>query len=334
MEIERLEEFFRLYLKRSGLEYDYDDKVYTVELDKVHKSRFDQDRLVVTFDMQTSKDKGITLLGIGSYIFDSMHNEFADSKVFSVMQSSGGIDELNAANEKIDEIKDDSDTYKVDLKEVQSVLATIRIFVSTSKQKKTYLKNVLYCNKKVYRADNIDFGGLDASKDAEADTALLKDAIRHIEKDLDESLQDEIKELESEHEEEIKRLVDIQEEHGQDQYAELQEKEEDMLYRIKDLEDKMLNASNFDSRRNYADKIKSAKKRYEKFVEKNKEKKDKVKESFSKERGELNLKGFDITSDILVLIQIKHVIYPIRISDKDYMFIPLIDHFKESKQEK
>lgn len=324
-----MEKFFVSYIKENNLDYKIKDRVYTVKLDKLHKKLYstEDDELKCTFDANIAKKRGAELIGLGTFIFDSMISKYSGEINISNLEVPFDDNDILDVNDKIKDLNKTC-RYMIDEKDEVTNFIAFETTINTANNKQTISNQILITKEIVVEAKDFENNQFKSIKeDLSIDDKSIDKGLKFIEK-IHKS---EINKYEKEHYKDMEELKRIQTTHAEDQYKELQEEEDQALNKIEEAKSNAISASSFDTKDKWNTKAKQLKQKHEKLVEANKKKREKIKQDFDKQISELECRELNVNVKITSYANVKMHFFKVNFDDGDvfYYFPTLKQFFKK-----
>ncbi|MBI2572845.1 hypothetical protein HYV86_03220 [Candidatus Woesearchaeota archaeon] len=330
MDPELISIFFETYLKEKKLEYNLKNRVYTIKLDKQHQRLYATPTLICTLDQNISQKKNISLVAKGTFLFESMVVQYAQTHAFtSITIPSKKQDLLDANNHLPDTGKPASMKYKMEDLQENATYILYEVTIKTAQEKNRIILPLLIGPHWHLRAEGFEKAEMSVSKKELSLRAALEKSIQLLPKILEK----ELAQAQEKHYESFENLKDIQTQHSEDLYKDLQRKEQDLMNKIDDAKRKSVEASSFTTKKTWEDKARDLKKKLAELIEKNKEKREQIKEEFGQQKTQLDLRELAVNVQVLAAASVDIVTYQVSFADGNiFYYIPALQKFvkKES----
>ncbi|MCB9362917.1 hypothetical protein H6504_05760 [Candidatus Woesearchaeota archaeon] len=325
MDSELAQRFFESYLDDNKLKYKVKDSIYVVKLDRDHKRWWDMAELKCTFDQRTAKEKNIQLMGVGSFIFDSMVSKYTSGLNLSNLSLPEHKQDLIELNDRLDELSKGSTSYMIEPVIGFGFYTMFEVVISGASQTDRFNVPLLFAQDQVFSAF-----GLERNK-FEAVDMPLKDIDKDIEKAVEHlpiHLKAQLDEKEKEHDKAMNGLIRIQDEHVQSQYDELKQSEDNLQFKIDDAKNQVLDASSFSLKDKWNRKVKELERKLKLLVDKNNEKRRKIKDEFDAQQTTLDRRELSIDAKLLAYAKLEFPLFTVKYEDSDnYYYIPALRKF-------
>ena len=324
MNPERSELYVQLYFEEHKLEYKVKNKIYSIKLDKTHQKWYNRSNLVCTFDPIIAAKEKIEHLQPGNFIFDSMVARYADITTIGSFNIPANKRDLLDVNEKLSELHKTC-RYTIEEIKAKGHFVLPEVIITTANHKYRWVIPQLILNNNVISAESLMKATfLKSQTPINFDEKITPLFTTFLQKEL----QKDLTLAEKEHEQDMNDLVEIQRGHAENQYAELKQQEEKINTKIREIQDKSMNASSFSLRDKYNYEIKLLKKKGEELIEKNKEKRQEIKELFDHQMKELQSRELQSDVKIHALALIEMQVFTVSFTDGDvYWYLPSLQQF-------
>lgn len=324
MDHEVLEKFFVTYLKENGLEYSFKNRVYSIKFDKTHKKWFDKDRFSCTFDPKVAKERSIPLVGIGTFLFDSMVARYVDKVMISHLRLPSHEDDIMQVNERLGDLRKESALKMIEPLSGSGAFILFELLLQTAQRKQRMNVPVIVTKEMVMPAKGFEANSFE----------LIAQDIRIID-EIDRGLAalpgilgDTLEKALSEHEKTTLEQTDVQSQHNEGQYAELQKKERESQYKIEEMRQKMISASTFAAKNAANMKMRELQRKHEELLAKNKEKRLKIQETFQTEIKDIERRDVHISAKVLCYAQVEFPYFNVAFLDgEEFYYLPCLKTF-------
>ena len=329
MDSEQIERFFIQYLEEAGLEYVSKDRIYTVKLDKYHKKLYSQEEdLVATFDVNIAQKKKISLLGLGTFIIDSIIAKYADEVSVTNIVLPLNEDDIIEVNENLGSLKNSS-KYMISEVDDECTYILFETLVASANKNMTFLNPLLITK----------IGAIEASKleenSFEDGAGKVTLNTKHIDKGvlfINNKNKLSIDKATKQHYKDMDELKKIQTEHAHTQYTEIESKEGKVRDQVENARSSSVSANSFDAKAKWNHATKRFNLKLDALIRNNKNKKRKIKESFDKQMDELSHRELDTSIEIKIYANIKMRYFNVKFEDGcEYNYFPVLKRFVEKK---
>lgn len=321
MRQDEIKRFFELYLEVHSLDYKKKSDVYTVKLDKEHKKLLDRDTLVCTLDETLAQKMNIEHITNGKSVFTTLLSSYIDFHASSSLHLESHKEDLNEVNEKLSELNEKGNYLIEEKREIMTYMlfeVCLKIIQGTT----TLTQSVLFSSTFTCNANGIEECQFtDAHK--EVDIFVPKNINAFIEKEL----QKEIQEAEHSHDQQVKALLEIQQQHAEDKHKELDREEDKLRYKIQEAREGALSAISFDSKNNWQIKEKTLQRKLEKLVASNQKKRERIHKELQDEKQIIMQKEAHMTLKLQAFAEIDMPYFTVKYSSKTYTYLPCLHKF-------
>ena len=325
MDSEKIERFFIQYLDDVGLEYISKDRVFTIKLDKIHQKLYSQEKdLLVTFDVNIAQKKNIQLLGLGTFIIDSIIAKYSGDVLVANLIFPSNDDHIVEVNEGLESLKNNS-SYMISEVKDDFTYILFETNIRTANETVCFLDPVLITKNLIIEAPNLEDNIFEiSSSNIDLNLKHINDSVLFINKKNKLSLNN----LTKKHYKDMDELKKIQTEHANTQYKELEYKEQKIRDQIETARVKSISVASFNAKAKWDDAIKRFRKKLDKLITDNKKKKEKIKHLFDDQIYELNHRELDTSIEIKTYANIKMDYFNLDYSDgTKYSYLPIIKKF-------
>jgi len=322
---ESFERFFVAYLKEKDLEYSYNDSIYNVKLNKDLTKLYGESILTCTFDSNIARKKKITLMGLGTFIFDTIVGSYTDELLISNLRIAEDPELVYQVSDKLNELDKGSTAYNVNEVKETITYCYFEVTINTVHTKKMIGIPLIILK------DQILYASLEEAEFEEAKGVVEINIDRAL-NEIPIVLQEEIKEAGIQHQKDMLELINIRDEHAQDKYNDISNKENELQDKIETCQDDMISAATFNSKRKLSEKLKSLKTKHLKLTNTNKVKKEKIKLEFDLEKESLKKRELKIEAKLLAYAKIDMPYFIVNYADDtSYYYIPYTNRFFKKK---
>ncbi len=324
MDPETLERFFVTYLKENDLDFTLKNRIYTIKFDKVHKKWFDKEKYACTFDPKIAKENGVPLIGVGTFLFDSMVARYVDKVMVSNLRLPSHEEDIMEVNERLGDLKKEVALKIIEPRQEKGVFILFELLLQTAQRKQRMNVPVLVMEKMVIQAQGFECNAFEAVSEDVRIVDEVDKGVAALPTLLGETLEKALKE----HEVRTEEQTDMQMQHNEDLYKELQKKETELLYKIEDMRQKMLSASSFATKNMCNLKMRELQRKLEELVIKNKEKRATIQEVFKTEMKDIEKRDVHISAKVLCYAKVEFPLFEVSFQDGEtYSYLPCLKKF-------
>ncbi len=333
MDPELITIFFETYLKEKKLEYTLKNRIYTIKLDKQHQRLYATPQLICTIDPNISQKKNTSLVGKGTFLFESMVAPYTQEHVFTSLNIKTQKSDLLDVNNRLALTgKPAAMRYKIEELKEHATYLLYEATIQTAEEKTRHILPILIGSQWHIAAQGFEKANFELNTSKNRTESNLSQSIKEGIKILPSILKKEITQAEQKHYNSFEKLQDIQTQNSEDLYKDLQRKELDLLNKIDEAKRKSIEASSFSVKRTWEDKARDLKKKLTELIEKNQQKRGKIKLEFGQQKTELEIRELALSVDVLAAATVEMTLFEVTFADGDvFYYVPAIHRFAKKE---